>query len=64
MKNKPYKRKPGDLEIRILKNGKVLMMSPDENLIEVAQAIEPDHPVIGVKVERSNNDRTQTTKTN
>ena len=43
MKNKPYKRKPGDFEIRILNNGKVVMITPDETLMEIAQIIEPDN---------------------
>jgi len=42
MKNKPYKRKPGDLEVRILSDGRVVMIAPDEKLLEVAQAIEPE----------------------
>jgi hypothetical protein len=41
MKSKPYKRKPGDFEIRILSDGQVIMLVPDEKLLEVAQAIEP-----------------------
>ncbi len=41
MNKKPYKRKPGDFEIRILNNGKVVMIAPDESLIEVAQAVDP-----------------------
>ena len=42
MKNKPYKRKPGDFEIRILNSGKVVMITPDETLMEIAQIVEPD----------------------
>jgi hypothetical protein len=45
MKNKPYKRKPGDFEIRILKNGRVVMITPDEALLEVAEIIEPNSSV-------------------
>jgi hypothetical protein len=41
MKSKPYRRKPGDFEIRILSNGQVIMLVPDEKLLKVAQAIEP-----------------------
>lgn len=40
MRNKPYKRKPGDFEIRILRDGRVIMLVPDENLLEAAHAIE------------------------
>ncbi len=43
MKNRPYKRKPGDFEIRILNDGKVVMIAPDESLIEVAQAVDPNN---------------------
>ena len=43
MKKKPYKRKPGDLEIRVLKNGKVVMLAPDELLMEVARVVHPNH---------------------
>jgi hypothetical protein len=40
MKNKPYKRKPGELEIRILNNGRVVMIMPDERLLEIAQTVQ------------------------
>ena len=43
MKKKPYKRRPGDFEIRILNNGKVVMIAPDESLIEVAQIVDPNN---------------------
>jgi len=36
---KPYKRKPGDLEIRILKDGSVVSVSPDENFLEIINEI-------------------------
>jgi hypothetical protein len=38
MKRKPYKRKPGDLEIRVLPDGRLAMIAPDEALSEIAQA--------------------------
>jgi hypothetical protein len=39
MKRKPYKRKPGDFEIRILSNGTVIMIAPDEALTELARSL-------------------------
>ena len=39
MKKKPYKSKPGEFEIRILKKGSVVMIAPDEALLEVARSI-------------------------
>jgi hypothetical protein len=52
MKKKPYKRKPGDFEVRILSDGRVVMVAPDEELIEIARM-----------VERSDNDSQPTTET-
>ncbi len=40
MSPKPYKREQGDLELRILKDGRLVMIAPDETLLEIAQAIE------------------------
>jgi hypothetical protein len=33
--NKNHKRKPGEMEIRILPDGRVVMLAPDEKVIEV-----------------------------
>ena len=43
MSQKPYKRKQGDLELRILKDGRLVMVAPDETLMEIAQALELCH---------------------
>ncbi len=40
MSKKPYKREQGDLELRILKDGRLVMVAPDETLMEIAQALE------------------------
>ncbi len=48
MSKKPYKRKPGDFEVRILSDGRIVMVAPDEELIEIAR-----------HVERSDNTETQ-----
>ncbi len=37
MKKKQYKRKPGDFEIRFLKDGRLIMIAPDEKLLEIAR---------------------------
>ena len=36
---RPYKRKPGEFEIRILPDGRVFMSAPDDALLEVARVI-------------------------
>ena len=60
MKKTPYKRKPGDFEIRILKNGKLVMVAPDETLVEIAQVVGPKHFVTQHKTETKENVRRQT----
>jgi hypothetical protein len=44
MKKKRYKRRCGDFEIRVLTDGRVVMIAPDETLLEVARAVAPDNP--------------------
>ncbi len=62
MKKTPYKRKPGDFEIRILKNGKVVMVAPDETLVEIAQTVDPKHCATQHKTETKGNVRSQTSQ--
>ena len=40
MKKNPYKRKIGDFEIRVLRDGRLVMIAPDEDLHEIANSIE------------------------
>jgi len=40
MSRKPYQREQGDLELRILKDGRLVMIAPDETLLEIAQTLE------------------------
>lgn len=39
MNPEPHKREQGELELRILKDGRLVVIVPDEALLEVAQAI-------------------------
>ena len=55
MKNSAYKRKPGDLEVRILNDGRVVMIAPDERLLEVAQAVDPDNSALPPSAEAKTN---------
>lgn len=43
MKKASRDREQGDMEIRVLKDGKVVLVAPDEKLISVAEAIDPDN---------------------
>lgn len=40
MNKEPYKRKAGDFEIRVLPNGRLVMVAPDEILMEIAESLE------------------------
>ncbi len=57
MKKEPYKRKPGEFEIRILSDGRVILIAPDEKIMEIAQIIDPNHSSQGVKTETDIYDR-------
>jgi hypothetical protein len=38
-RGKRYKRKCGDMEIRILPDGRVVLVAPDEKMLEVAKNV-------------------------
>jgi hypothetical protein len=59
MKGEPYKRKPGDFEIRVLKSGRVVMIAPDETMLEVAQAVDPGNANLSPKTEKEKDDRAE-----
>ena len=63
MKNKYYKRKPGDFEIRILSSGKVIMITPDEALMEIAHLVEPNNCALPPQMEIQENVGNRTNKT-
>lgn len=63
MKNRPYKRKPGDYEIRILPDGRVVMIAPNEELIELAEIIDPNNNALPKNTENELNVRTTTNQT-
>jgi len=44
MRKKPYKRKPGDFEIRILPDGHVCIVAGDEKMFDLAEALDPKNP--------------------
>ena len=39
MSQGPYKRKQGEFELRVLKDGRLVMVAPDETLLEIGQAV-------------------------
>lgn len=62
MRSRPYKRRPGDFEIRILSDGRVVMIAPDEKLLEVAQIIEPGNTALPPKAEGDEHVRCKNTE--
>ncbi len=41
MSTEPYHRKQGEFELRVLKDGRLVFIAPDEALLEIAEAFEP-----------------------
>ena len=39
MTKEPYKREPGDLEIRVLKDGRFVLVAPDQELMDLGKTI-------------------------
>jgi len=62
MKGKPYKRRPGDFEIRVLKSGRVVMIAPDEALLEAARAVAPNNSELSPRTEKNKDDRDKSGK--
>jgi len=46
MSQKPYKRKPGELEIRIRPDGRVYMAAVDDAMLDVWAALDPENPLV------------------
>ncbi len=44
MKGTPHKRKPGESEIRILKDGRIVLVAANEAVLDVGEAIAPQDP--------------------
>ena len=49
MKKKPYRRKCGDFEIRVLTDGRVIMLAPDDELMEIARVLDPNSELLPPK---------------
>jgi hypothetical protein len=58
MRKKPYRQKCGEFEIRMLKDGRVVMIAPDEQLMEVARILDPDNALLPPKTEKKKNAKT------
>jgi len=59
MKKRLYRRKPGEFEIRILRNGRVVFVSPDETLMDVAEALDERNPAVATRREAKNHARAE-----
>jgi hypothetical protein len=40
MSQTPYQREQGDFELRILPDGRLVLIAPDETLLEIARTLE------------------------
>ncbi|MBN1974252.1 MAG: hypothetical protein JW787_11470 [Sedimentisphaerales bacterium] len=55
MKTNNYKPEPGDMEIRILNDGRVFMAVPDEKLIEIAHTLDPNNAALPAEMKLKEN---------
>jgi hypothetical protein len=53
MSQKPYKRQQGDFELRILRDGRLVMVAPDETLMEIARTLEDNSADLGSQTQNS-----------
>jgi hypothetical protein len=51
-----YERKTGDFEIRILKDGRLIMIAPDEKLVEIAESLNKQNQILNTKSQEVSND--------
>jgi hypothetical protein len=58
MKKKPYRRKCGDFELRVLTDGRVIMLAPDDELMEIARNLDPNSELLPPKIKDDVNART------
>lgn len=57
--NNPYQRQKGDFEIRILPDGRLVFVAPDEQLAEVAGSLESANATMNPNKETVRNDRAE-----
>jgi hypothetical protein len=57
MKKKSYKRRRGDFEVRILSDGRMVLIAPDESMLEIAREIERGKKGSEASMEKMNGGR-------
>jgi hypothetical protein len=60
---RPYKRKPGEFEIRILPDGKVLIPAPDDSILDLARKLKLPGITQATKERAKKNGRTKARRT-
>lgn len=61
MKKKPYKRKCGDFEVRVLADGRVVMIAPDQKLLDLARQLDPNTQDVPQTTENKQDGRSKRT---
>jgi hypothetical protein len=61
MKRKVYRRRPGDFEIRLLRDGRLVFIGPDQALVDLARGL--DGSSAGTKERKGNGPRPGSTDT-
>ncbi|MBN2020707.1 MAG: hypothetical protein JW749_10850 [Sedimentisphaerales bacterium] len=58
MKKQRYRRKCGDFEIRVLADGRVALLAPDDELLAIAGELDPENTLLPPKTRDKKNART------
>jgi len=56
MKKKAYKRRCGDFELRVLPDGRVVMLAPDQELLELAGELDANNEDLKQTTEKTEYD--------
>jgi hypothetical protein len=59
MEQKSYRRRKGDLEIRVLRDGRLVVAAPDAALLEIARTMYPNDKRLTQRVEKRKHGRTR-----
>lgn len=57
--NQPYRRQVGDFEIRILPDGRLVFVAPDQELAEIVNSLESGNIIESINKENQYNDESE-----
>lgn len=59
MRKQPRKRRPGEFELRVLPDGRIAMIAPDQALLDLAGELDPGNEALPPSKEKQKYARTR-----